>query len=120
MTSNSPSSKGDAVLELGRVASQALAEHSPDSLDLVEAYIEAFSVWQVEWEGAADTSGSLPDSEREVAERIAAQHNQIIRLAGELHVEFGETLKAMHLKGKGLKTYIDQLPQQISTITKKG
>ena len=120
MTSKPAGSKGDTVLELGRIAAEALVEQSPDSLDQLDTYIDAFSAWEAEWKGGADSNRPVPNPEREIAERIAAQHNQILRLAGELRFEVGDTLKSMHVKGKGLKTYIDQLPQQISTIKKKG
>jgi hypothetical protein len=37
-----------------------------------------------------------------------------------MHTQFVESLKGLRVKGKGLKKYIDQLPQKMSTINKKG
>jgi predicted lipoprotein len=107
------------VLALGEQAAQAVAERSDDALGLLERYVETFERWEATWQSKDKGANPFSDEEKEMAERIAAQHAQIIRLAAEMYSEVDSSLRSLHIKGKGFKTYIDQLPQRISTIKPK-
>lgn len=122
MATNRPGiAEENEVLALGEQAAQAIVDRASDALELVEQYVSAFERWESTWKAKEGSAGIVGDEAREVGHRIASQHAQILRLTEEMWTEVDSSLKNLHVKGKGLKTYIDQLPQRISTIkTKKG
>lgn len=120
MASKSVTSEGKALLKLGRQAVTAIREGSTDALDVIDAYADAFAKWEATWSVSSTGAKSIPASERELAQRLANQHAQVLRLTAEMQAQFTESLKGLRAKGKGLKRYIDQMPQKISTINKKG
>lgn len=116
MASKSSSTEAKALLELGKKAVSAIRDGSSDALDVIDAYVEGFAKWESTWKGAKD----IPESDRELAQRVANQHAQVLRLTAEMQAQFLDSLKGLRAKGRGLKKYIDQLPQKMSTINKKG
>lgn len=110
-----------ALLELGKRAVAAMRDGSLESLDILEEYVRNFDSWEASWREGRAKSKEIPPKQREMATRIAHQHTQIIRLANELRSEMDESLKSLRVKGRGLKAYMDHLPQRVSTIkTRKG
>lgn len=120
MASKGNSSEGKALLELGKKAVTAVRDGSSDALDMIDAYVDGFTKWEATWNTSRAGAKEIPVVEQELAKRLANQHAQIVRLTGEMHTQFVESLKGLRVKGKGLKKYIDQLPQKMSTINKKG
>lgn len=120
MASKGISSEGKALLELGKKAVAAIRDGSSDALDMIDAYVDGFAKWESTWTVSKAGANEIPAGEQELAKRLANQHAQIVRLIGEMQAQFVESLKGLRVKGKGLKKYIDQLPQKISTINKKG
>ena len=120
MTSKSSSSEGRALLELGKKAVTAIRDGSADALDVIDAYVEGFAKWEATWGGSNSGAKDIPAADKDLARRIANQHAQVLRLTAEMQAQFVESLKGLRAKGKGLKKYIDQLPQKMSTINKKG
>ncbi len=116
MTSKSSSTEGKALLELGKKAVSAIRDGSSDALDVIDAYVEGFAQWESTWKGQKN----IPEADRELAQRVANQHAQVLRLTAEMQAQFLDSLRGLRAKGKGLKKYIDQLPQKMSTISKKG
>jgi hypothetical protein len=107
------------VLALGKQVASAIVDRSGEALDLLDGYVEAFAKWEATWKAKVKGSVPLAGKEKETGQRIAAQHAQILRLTEEMRSEVDASLKTLHVKGKGLKSYIDQLPQRISTIKPK-
>ena len=107
------------VLALGKQVASAIVDRSGEALDLLDGYVEAFAKWETTWKSKVNGSVPLPVKEKEAGQRIAAQHAQILRLTEEMRSEVEASLKTLHVKGKGLKSYIDQLPKRISTIKPK-
>lgn len=107
------------VLALGKEVASAIVDRSGDALDILDRYVEAFAKWEATWKAKLKGSEPLTGKEKEAGQRIAAQHAQILRLTEEMRAEVEASLKTLHVKGKGLKSYIDQLPQRISTIKPK-
>jgi hypothetical protein len=120
MVAKGNTSEGKALLELGKKAAAAVRDGSAEALDMIEAYVSGFTQWEATWKVSKAGTKQIPAAEQELAQRIAHQHAQIVRLTGEMHMQFVESLKGLRVKGKGLKKYIDQLPQRMSTINKKG
>jgi len=120
MVSKGISSEGRALLELGKKAVAAIREGSSDALDMIDAYVEGFTAWEATWRVSKAGAKEIPAAERDLAQRLAHQHAQIVRLTAEMQVQFVESLKGLRVKSKGLKKYIDQLPQKIGTISRKG
>ena len=121
MSSTRVLSGGSALLKLGREVVSSLRDGSPDSLELLERYSSSFAAWEESWKDA-DAKGLLQSTKgREIGKRIAAQHAQILRLGDEMRREMVESLRALRVKGRGLKAYIGDLPPRVSTIkTRKG
>lgn len=126
MASNRPPTdanlnKSKALLDLGKAAITAIRDGAEDALDTVERYTSAFAEWEAGWKLSARGAVEFSAKEREMGKRIAAQHSQVIKLVEGMRAEVDSSLKGLRQKGKGLKAYIDQLPQRISTIrTRKG
>jgi hypothetical protein len=120
MATNGNSKEAKALLELGKKAVVAIREGSADALDVIEAYVEGFSTWEATWKSSKAGAKVIPPAEQQVAQRLANQHAQIVRLTGEVQAQFLESLRGLKTKEKGLKRYIDQLPQRIGSINKKG
>ena len=126
MASTRPSSdssvkKSQTLLALGKAAISAVRDGSEDALDAVERYVTAFAQWEAGWKVSGKGSVEFSAKEREMGKRIAAQHSQVIKLVEGMRAEVDSSLKGLRQKGKGLKAYMDQLPQRISTIrTRKG
>ena len=120
MASKGISSEGKALLELGKKAVTAVRDGSSDALDMIAAYVEGFTKWEATWKTSKAGAQEIPVAEQELAKRLAHQHSQIVRLTGEMQAQFVESLKGLRVKGKGLRKYIDQLPQKMSTINRKG
>ena len=121
MSSTRVLSGGSALLKLGREVVSSLRDGSPNSIELLERYSSSFAAWEESWRGA-DSKELLESAKgREIGRRVAAQHAQILRLGEEMRQEMGESLRALRVKGRGLKAYIDDLPPRVSTIkTRKG
>ncbi|MEY4668347.1 MAG: hypothetical protein RL518_1046 [Pseudomonadota bacterium] len=120
MASNGSSKEGRALLELGKRAIGAIRDGSVDALDVIDSYVQGFSKWEATWKTSEAGGKVIPAVEQQLAKRLANQHAQIIRLTGEMQAHFVESLKGLRTKERGLKRYIDQLPQRISSINKKG
>jgi hypothetical protein len=120
MASNGSSKEGKALLELGKKAILAIREGSAEALDVIDGYVRGFSKWEATWKTSEGGRKVIPAVEQQLAKRLANQHAQIVRLTGEMQAQFVQSLKGLRTKEKGLKRYIDQLPQRISTINKKG
>lgn len=113
--------KGRALLDLGKSAITAIRDGAEDALDVVERYVTAFAEWESGWKVSLKGGIEFSAKERELGKRIAAQHSQVIKLVEGMRAEVDSSLRGLRQKGKGLKAYIDQLPQRISTIrTRKG
>jgi hypothetical protein len=113
--------RGKALLDLGKAAITAIRDGSEDSLDIIERSVTTFAEWEAGWKVSVRGGGDFSAKERDMGNRIAAQHSQVIRLVEGMRAEVDSSLKGLRQKGKGLKAYIDQLPQRISTIrTRKG
>ena len=120
MASKSNSTEGQALLELGKKAVSAIRDGSSDALDIIDAYVVGFAKWEATWAVSKSGAKDIPAADRELARRVANQHAQVLRLTAEMQAQFVESLKGLRAKGTGLKKYIDQLPQKMSTINKKG
>lgn len=120
MASTRTPREGKALLELGKNAIAAIRDGSPESLDLLHQYVVGFTAWEATWLVSKAGVKEIPAAERELGQRLANQHAQILRLTEKMRSQFDESLKGLRVKGRGLKKYIDQLPQRISTIKKKG
>jgi hypothetical protein len=120
MATNGSSKEAKALLELGKQAVAAIREGSADVLDVIEGYVDGFSKWEATWKSSKGGDKGISPSEQQVAQRLANQHAQIVRLTGEMQSQFLESLRGLRTKEKGLKRYIDQLPQRIGSINKKG
>lgn len=120
MAPKSSSTQGKALLELGKKAVSAIRDGSTDALDVISDYVEGFAKWEATWKVGKSGGPDIPEADRELAQRIANQHAQVLRLTAEMQAQFLDSLKGLREKGKGLKKYIDQLPQKMSTMNKKG
>jgi hypothetical protein len=120
MATNGSSKEAKALLELGKKAVAAIREGSADVLDVIDAYVEGFSKWEATWKSSHGGGKVLAPAEQQVAQRLANQHAQIVRLTGEMQAQFLESLRGLRTKEKGLKRYIDQLPQRIGSINSIG
>ncbi len=120
MATNSTSKEAKALLELGKKAVAAIRDGSSEALDVIDAYVEGFSKWEATWKSVQGGGKVIAAAEQQVAQRLANQHAQIVRLTGEMQTQFMESLRGLRTKEKGLKKYIDQLPQRIGSINKKG
>lgn len=131
--------KGREVLDAGQASIQAVQSDQDDAVDVIERYVELFSVWQAQCESALGPEASgdqaqgptgLATAQREEETRspeavlfqaIADQHAELFRMVGELREEMSEALRALHERGRGMKAYADNLPKRISTIrSRKG
>ena len=113
--------RSKVLLDLGKVAITAIRDGADDSLDIIERYVAAFAEWEAGWKLSVKGDADFSAKERDMGNRIAAQHSQVIKLVEGMRAEVDSSLKGLRQKGKGLKAYIDQLPQKISTIrTRKG
>ena len=120
MSSKGFTSEGKALLELGKRAVAAIRDGSSDALDVVDAYVVGFAKWEATWHVSPSGSKQIPVAEQALAKRLANQHAQVLRLTTQMQAKFVESLKGLRAKGKGLKKYIDQMPQKISSISRKG
>jgi hypothetical protein len=115
-TGHAQSAQVKALLELGKKAVASMREGSLESLDVLEEYVNSFALWESSWSQGKNKLREIPAKDRELARRVANQHTQILRLAAGLRAEMDESLKSLRVKGRGLKAYIDHLPQRVSTI----
>jgi len=120
MATNGSSKEAKALLELGKEAIAAIRDGSADALDVIDGYVEGFSKWEATWKTSKEGAREIAPAEQQLAQRLANQHAQIVRLTGEMQAHFLESLRGLRTKEKGLKKYIDQLPRRISSINKKG
>ena len=120
MASTGSSKEGRALLELGKKAVAAIREGSAEAFDVIDAYVEGFAAWEATWKTTTSGGQVIAPTEHQLAKRLANQHAQIVRLTGQMQAQFLESLKGLRTKERGLKKYIDQLPQRIGTINKKG
>lgn len=120
MATNGSSKEAKALYNLGKKTIAAIRDGSADALDVIDAYVQCFSTWESTWKSGKGGDKMIPASEQQVAQRLANQHAQIVRLTGEMQAHFLESLRGLRTKEKGLKKYIDQLPQRIGSINKKG
>jgi hypothetical protein len=120
MASTGSSKEGRALLELGKKAVAAVREGSAEALDVIDAYVQGFAAWEATWKSTKAGGRVVSSADQQLAKRLANQHAQIVRLTGEMQAQFLESLKGLRTKEKGLKKYIDQLPQRIGSINKKG
>jgi len=120
MATHGSSKEAKALLELGKKVVAAIREGSTEALDVIDAYVEGFSKWEATWKSVKGGGKVISAADLQVAQRLANQHAQIVRLTGEMQAQFLESLRGLRTKEKGLKRYIDQLPQRIGSINKKG
>jgi len=120
MATHGSSKEAKALLELGKKVVAAIRDGSAEALDVIDAYVEGFSKWEATWRSAKGGGKVISAADLQVAQRLANQHAQIVRLTGEMQAQFLESLRGLRTKEKGLKRYIDQLPQRIGSINKKG
>ena len=120
MSSKGTTTEGKALFELGKKAVAAIRDGSSDALDVIDEYVEGFAKWEATWNVSSSGSKQIPAADQALAKRLANQHAQVLRLTAEMQAQFVESLKGLRAKGRGLKKYIDQMPQKISTINKKG
>lgn len=112
---------GKNVLQLGALAVRALREGSPEALEQLEQYTESFETWQKSWKRTAQSPVNFSAKEREIGERIAAQHATVLELTEEMFRSLEGSLKDLRGWTKGIRAYMDHLPSKISTIrTRKG
>jgi hypothetical protein len=120
-TGKTPLDAGKMVLQLGAVAVRALREGSPEALEHLEQYTESFEQWQKSWKQVAPSSPKFSAKEREIGERIAAQHATVLELTEDMYRSLEDSLKDLRGWTKGIRAYMDHLPSKISTIrTRKG
>jgi hypothetical protein len=122
-TRKTPLDAGKNVLQLGAIVVRALRDGAPEALELLEQYTESFEAWQKSWKRAATAPHTVKFSakEREIGERIAAQHATVMELTEEMLRSLEGSLKDLRGWNKGIRAYIDHLPSKISTIrTRKG
>ena len=120
MSASRPSSEAKVVLELGRALVSSLEQSSPEALDELERYCDAFAEWESAWKRRKDGKLGLIPSEAELGRRIVAQHATVIRLTEEMRASVDRSLKSLRVRGKGLRAYTDHLPKRISTIKRRG
>jgi hypothetical protein len=87
---------------------------------VIDAYVQGFATWEATWNITKAGGRVVSPADQQLAKRLANQHAQIVRLTGEMQAQFLESLKGLRTKERGLKKYIDQLPQRIGSINKKG
>ncbi len=120
MASTGSSKEGRALLELGKKAVAAIREGSAEALDVIDEYVGGFATWEATWKTTKAGGHVVSPADQQLAKRLANQHAQIVRLTGEMQAQFLQSLKGLRTKERGLKKYIDQLPQRIGSINKKG
>lgn len=106
------------LLALGATVVSALRESSPDAIDLIDQYTDAFEAWRASW----PRSGTkLSSTDKEMGERIAAQHDSILKLTEEMLRSVEQSLKELRGWSKGIRAYMDHFPKKVSTVrTRKG
>ena len=120
MSGKSTTKEAKALFELGEKAVAAIRDGSSDVLDVIDAYVEGFAKWEATWNLSSSGARQISAADQAFAKRLANQHAQVLRLTAEMQAQFVESLQGLRAKGKGLKKYIDQMPQKIGTINKKG
>ncbi|MFN4894306.1 MAG: hypothetical protein ACK5GN_09745 [Pseudomonadota bacterium] len=109
---------GKALLALGGRVVQALKASDPEVLALLEQYTDTFDSWQRSW---STREGAFPVKERELGERIAAQHDTVIELTEGMLSSVEQSLKELRGWSKGIRAYMDHFPRKVSTIrSRKG
>ncbi len=108
------------VLQLGKELIQWLESSSPESLDGLERYCDAFAAWQASWKKRPDGTVGLSAKDADLGRRIVAQHATVLRLTEEMRAEVDRSLKSLRVRGKGLRAYTDHLPKRISTMKRRG
>ena len=120
-TGKTPLDAGKTVLQLGAVAVRALREGAPEALEYLEQYSDSFEQWQKSWKRADQNTVKFSAKEREIGERIAAQHATVLELTEDMYRSLEDSLKDLRGWTKGIRAYMDHLPKKISTIrTRKG
>ncbi len=91
----------------------SLAPQSPEALESIAAYAEAFAEWS-----AVTKIEKLP---QDTLSELSEKHAKVIRLARGLQLETASELKSLQSRAKGILTYADYLPRRISMgINRKG
>ena len=114
-------SKTDSsIIRQGEELVALLSDNDSASLEKLDAFIEAFSVWEKDW--ASRVASTPKDKElAAIGREVAVLHGEVLRLAGLMKESIGTSLRSLRKKGKGLIAYADHLPKRISTIrTRKG
>jgi hypothetical protein len=104
------------LLKLGKDVVSSLQDRTAECPDILERYVGLFSEWESSWKGDGSRERAVSSKDIELGKRIAAQHALIVRLTAEMMREMEDSLKSLRVKGRGLKAYIDHLPQRVSTI----
>jgi hypothetical protein len=108
MNVSRPSSEVQQLIKAGQAALEALNSGSPDVIQFVEAYADAFDAWE--------QSGNLESPDHELGMRIAEQHATIVKLLESVKGDAALALVELRDKGKGLRAYTDVFPRRISTM----
>ena len=116
MASTRTVSESKALLDLGKKAIAAMRENSVEALDVLGEYVDGFTAWETTWKSRRGVASILSAKDQDVGRRIANQHKAILRLAEEMKANLDESLRGLRVKERGLKAYIGQLPQRISTM----
>jgi hypothetical protein len=107
-----------ALLGLGTRVVKALEESSPEALDYLDDYTEAFDKWQSSWESEKRV---VTGATRELGEQIAQQHATVVALTEEMLHSVEQSLRELRGWSKGIRAYMDHFPKQVSTMkTRKG
>jgi len=120
MSGTRPSSEAKVVFELGKALIASLEEASPNALEELERYCDAFADWENHWKRRLDGKVDFSAKEAEWGKRIVAQHGTVIRLTEEMRAAVDRSLKNLRVRGKGLRAYTDHLPRRISTMKRRG
>ncbi len=100
---------------------RALRDGSPEALDQLEEYTQSFEEWEKTWKRPGPGAVKFSVKEKEIGERIAAQHATVVALAEEMSRSLVGSLKDLRGWTKGIRAYMDHLPSKISTIrSRKG
>lgn len=99
------------VSVLIQLARGILDDSQDDAATLTEGiatYVDAFSRW------TSETDGQVPELDRQSLEELADLHAKVISIAEDLKSDAARQLRDFGIKKRGMKAYVDPLPQRIS------
>ena len=114
-------SKADSsIIRQGEELVGLLSDQDISALEQLDAFIDAFGVWEKDWRGRIAVAPKDKDLIA-IGKEVGELHGEVLRLAGVLKESIATSLRSLRRKGKGLIAYADHLPKRISTIrTRKG